>query len=200
MSEAYLSIGDKVLIHPWADRYPPSSLGRKVMYGFKLDAFSQMLSLGFSQVLWLDSSILPLRSFKPVWGLIAEQGYWLSKNFDYMTDRFVCDSALPLLGVSRQECSRIPQVMGGAIGINFDSRIGWEMFSMWRHYAISGAFEGPHVGGSDYPKIIGHRHDQTAMSVVAHNLNLVLTVPPQLIVEDGEDPTEDTVMAVRRMA
>src|SRR5579859_5634174 len=172
----------------WRDEFPPGAPPHaKVPYGFKLTALKAAMDAGYTTLLWLDSSIWPLHSLEPIWVLLEEQGYWFIRNYDLMTDQFCSDYARKLYGKSWEELSCIPQVVGGAFGLNTRKSIGRIIFVdllEWRH---RGAFAN---GLSTYPFHVAHRHDQTSMSIVVNQLGLNMSLPPCAFAERGRETIE----------
>jgi hypothetical protein len=182
----------------WYDRFPPGPTHDEIPYGFKVSAIEKARADGHDAVLWLDSSIVPIRPLDPVWKLIESQGYWFSQNYDYTLGQFCSDGALRIMQLEREEALAIPLVIGTAFGLNFAHNVGRTFFYMWKRKMEEGAFNGPWTGGSGDPRVYGHRHDQTVASGACHYLNMHLTQPPKVIVEPFQQPTEETVFTICR--
>ena len=84
----------------------------------------------------------------------------------------------------------IPQVMACAFGLNLRNEIGNAFLLDYMHLAMTDAFRGPWWNSNNPvnrgkdpakcapcgpPDVIGHRHDQTAASVIAWRLDMKLT-------------------------
>jgi len=153
-------------------------------------------------LLWLDSAVMILRPLGPIWRRIERHGYWFSQNHDYNCGEWTCDSALPILGITREEAFTIPQIVGGCFGLNMRAPVAQEFMERWKEYALAGAFAGPwrndHGEASLDPRVQGHRHDQTAASVIVHRMGLRLTQPPRYFSDDGFPATEETILTARR--
>ena len=198
----------------WRDSLPPGSpTHQDVPFGFKAFAMKHVLEKGYESALWLDSPIIPLRSLVPLWELIEAQGYWFSANPPYDNPagliwncgQWTCDSALAPLGVTREELFPIPHVIGGAFGLKLGSLLGRAFFDRYLRLAEDGtAFRGPIANNngeaSPDPRVLGHRHDQTVASVLAHRLGMKLTQPPKWVVDGTRaSVTEETVLWVDRV-
>jgi hypothetical protein len=194
----------------WRDQLPPASPAHEdVPYAFKAYALLQA-SLGANVLLWMDSSIYPIRSLEPLWDFIENHGFWFSENLPqgrsdlpaYNCGQWCCDSALPALGITREDAFGIPQVIATSFGLDLRLK---ESSVLLEHFvqsaAMRTAFQGPWSNGngeaSPDPRVLGHRHDQTVLSVLAHRMWMPLTRPPTFIV-DEIPATEDTVMEIWR--
>jgi hypothetical protein len=173
----------------WYDRFPPGPTHDEIPYGFKVSAIEKALADGHDAILWLDSSVVPIQPLDPVWDLLDSQGYWFSQNYDYTVGQFCCDEALKIMSLTREEADRIPLVIGTAFGLNFEHWRIKAFFDTWRFLMRKGAFNGPWTS---------HRHDQTVASVICGIFKLTLTQPPKFIVEDFQQPTEETVFTICR--
>lgn len=173
----------------------------QIPYGFKIWALESTAEWA-TTLLWLDSTVIVLKPLTELWQLIERQGYWLSRNHGFMNGEFTADAALPILGVSREENWLIPHVVATCFGLDMRNEIAREFLHQWKEAALAGAFAGPkrndYGEASADPRVKGHRHDQTAASVVAHRLEMKLTTPPEWFSDDGFPSDERTVLTNKR--
>ena len=194
----------------WGEHLPPGSPSHKDKpFAFKFHAVQEALRRGYSTILWMDSSIIPVRPLTTLWALIESRGYWFSENLPHGkvgvapwgTGTWTCDSALAPLGITREESFGIPHVIGTAFGLDMRWPIAQQFLRAWGELADGLAFCGPttNVKGSasSDPRVLGHRHDQTAASVVAWRLGMRLTTPPDWIV-DGIPAAPNTILEIHR--
>lgn len=194
----------------WMNMLPPHSPSHDaVPYAFKVYAIAASRRMGYSSILWMDSSIVPLENLEPLWAEIEEKGYWFSENFPcartderYNCGQWTSDAALEPLGITREEAFNIPLVIATSFGLDFKHKIAGTFFDEWVRLAEGKqAFIGPwantHGEASPDPRVLGHRHDQTAASVLAYRLGMKLTTPPKWIV-DGIAPTDETILSIQR--
>lgn len=179
---------------------PGSPMHRRVPYAFKAWAMKRAEALGYTTLLWCDSSILPIRSFVPLWEQIERDGYFVMNNgfsnYEW-TDANAYKYLFPSLSmeVAREQNRQIKHIVGGIIGIDLSADIGRAFLAEWYRLAQTNAFCGPwrNINGVCGPDDVrGHRHDQTALSVVASRLGCVLTEPPNMFAYAGHQ-SEDTV-------
>lgn len=183
----------------WADQMPPGSpTHREVPYAFKAHALVEAQRQGAELVLWADSCIVPIRSMDPLWDLIERQGYWFSRN-GYPNGEWCSDAALPLLGVTREQAFQVEHVVATTFGLNLRSEIGASFLAEYFRLAQNGSFCGPWTNengqASADPRVKGHRHDQSAASVIAHRLGMELTNPPQWFAYRGGERKSTVLVA-----
>jgi hypothetical protein len=191
-------------------------------YAFKSFAMKEAAKIA-DLVLWCDSSIVPIRPMDAFWEILQSDGYFLVENGEGMNYEWTADSAyqylFPELSVeSARSASRaIPQIVGGILGVNIKSEKGNAFLEEYYRLAKdTDAFCGPWANqncptraqygkGSVYttapcgpPDVRGHRHDQTAASVIAWNMGLKLSKYPSPYAYIGPSsktaPTRETIL------
>lgn len=193
----------------WANEMPPESPPHKaVPYAFKAFAIAEAIRQGYSTVLWADACIVPDEDLAPLWERIERDGYWMSRN-GWANHEWTCDAVYPLLGVTREENKQIPHVVATTFGLCLKHEAARAFAAEYLRYAKNGAFCGPWMNKNhpDYahhavnercapcgpPTTRGHRHDQTAASLLAYRLGWKLTDPPEIFAyKNGE--TEQTLL------
>lgn len=170
-------------------------------YGFKLTALERAAESA-STLLWLDSTVIVLRPLDDLFAKIEADGYWISANHGLMNGEFTADGAYPALGVGRAENWKIPHVVATCFGLDMSSPVGARILESWTELRDAGAFAGPRSNergeASGDPAVRGHRHDQTALSVVAYKMGLALTNPPDWFADEGYEGSDATVLTNRR--
>ena len=175
----------------WTNAYPPGSpQHHENPYAFKAWAIKAAKDAGFDLVLWADACILPNGSLEPLWDRIEQRGYWISDN-GFSNHQWTCKDAYPLLGITEEENKGIPHVVATTFGLNLKSGIGAMAFEQYLKFAQNGAFRGPWAGGVG----VQHRHDQTALSVIAYRLGMELTKPPAWFSYRGGETEETCLVA-----
>lgn len=188
-------------------------------YAFKAYAMKAAADAGYTSILWLDASILPQHPLTRVWEEIESKGYWIPLN-GWTNDQWTADSAYPDLfpGMELEEARAVNKTIPHAVGTAFglDLRFANAAVFLHEYYRLASktrAFCGPwqnenapHVAkrnqdrtvgyAGPYPPVEGHRHDQTAISVLAWRLKMQLATDRTLFAyktENAED-TKDTVL------
>lgn len=178
-------------VYAWVNSFPPQSPSHDISpYAFKVYAIKEVVRRGAKAVLWADSSVHAVQNLEPLWRRIETEGYWLPDNRsnpeqDRTCGEWTCDSALEPLGITREEAFGIPQITATVFGLDFRHNIAVQFLHEWERLEKAGAFKGPWVNtdgeASIDPRVLGHRHDQTAASVVAHRLGMKLTKQPMFL-------------------
>ena len=165
-------------------------------YAFKAYALKE--TAGFADtLLWCDSSmVLGSRPLADLFEKIETDGYWIARN-GWTNYEWTADSAYPHLfpGVdledAREMNRKIPHVVATAFGLSMKHSVGRVFLAEYFRLASqTSAFCGPWTNGPAYhdnarqapcgpPDVHGHRHDQTAASVLAHRLGMKLSDCPE---------------------
>lgn len=177
----------------WTNEFPPGSPSHAdVPFAFKAYALKAASEAGATKLLWCDACMYPVKPLDRVWAEIESKGYLIFAN-GWMNSEWTADSAYADLDVTREENETIPHVVATAFGLDLEQEVGRAIFSAYLRLAGTKAFCGP-TWNSRHPKCgsnagaapcgpettLGHRHDQTALSVIAHRAGCVLTLPPDI--------------------
>lgn len=200
--------GDSVSV-AWADALPPGSPSHyEVPYAFKAFALKAAHErTGADLLLWADASIVPIRSLEALWEKIELDGYWISRN-GWTNYQWTAESAYADLGVTPEENRGIPHVVATAFGLSLRHPVGRAIFDEYLRLAGTHAFCGPWANSNNPecvgrarsspcgpPDVLGHRHDQTALSVIAWRQGCVLTDPPAWFAYEGGETEATFLMA-----
>lgn len=178
---------------------PPHS---EVPYAFKAAALREA-SDQHSTLLWADACIYPLRDLAPLWERIEKDGAWIGYN-GFTNAEWTADAAYEHLGITKQENAAIPHVVATAFGLSLAHPVGREILGEYCRLAFeTRAFCGPwtnrefmrtqmpdvQTGAAEFngrcgpcgdSAVRGHRHDQTALSVIAWRTGVQLTSSPEI--------------------
>jgi hypothetical protein len=209
-------------VRQWTDlphtACPPHA---KVPYAFKAFAMEQARKFGSETLLWCDSSIVCLRDIAPLFERIERDGYWIANN-GWKNSQWTADSAYPDLfedgslifdEVLAREINRdIPHVVATCFGLSMRTEIGRAILAEYFRLASeTQAFVGPwwnsngeredyrkHPGAAPCgpPECLGHRHDQTALSVIAWRMGCKLTECPEIFSYWGNQ-NESTIVCAK---
>ncbi len=177
------AVGYRGDMMPWRDRFPQGRTHAEVPYGFKPFAFDEARKQGFQRVLWLDAAEVIEKPVTPIFDHIEKQGYFLMNNVGFNTGEWCSDAALQSLGLDRETSFAMPHLMACVMGFDFSKPRSHEFLDAWIRLANDGkTFPGKHSNAngevSKNPRVRGHRHDQTAASVLALRLGLNRWVDP----------------------
>lgn len=145
-------------------------------YAFKAYALKKAYEQGYEIVIWADCSIHLLKPYSQVLNYIIKHKYMLLKN-GWTSGEWCADSALKPLGVTREESFTYPHIMACVMGFDFRYPVCVEF--MKEYYAraadgitFPGAWKNDKQQVSKNPRVLGHRHDQTAASIIAWRLGM----------------------------
>lgn len=202
-------------LHFYTNGYPIGCpLHRDVPFAFKAYALKEASSQA-NLLLWCDSCIIPIRPLEEIWRRAQLFGVWLGKNgwknSDWTAQEAIGDlfPGVPI-EKARQLNTGIEHVVATAFALDLEHPNGRDFLKEYFRLASeTRAFCGP-ISNSNHPEkqwsgdaakcapcgppdVRGHRHDQTAASVIAWRLGIQLTDPPHLFSYPGNE-TEKTVL------
>jgi hypothetical protein len=171
----------------WTNELPPNSPNQEESpWAFKVFAFLEAKKRGYDLALWLDSSAIVIKPLTKIFKIIKNRGYYLfSENFSKVGE-WSSDIALNNFNITREKAFQINEVYAYCLGLNFRNKEALSLLNEWHKKAIDGTtFRGL---GREYSykdslnndkniisedsRVKGHRHDQTALSIISHKLNL----------------------------
>ena len=204
----------------WINALPPGAPQRVIEDGWDYTAYcakpfamKAAMDAGAEIVLWLDASVHPIAPIQPLVEYISAHGYYMAPSGfsigEWSSDRVLEGFRLERGGrMDKAECA------SGIVGL--DLRPGTRlatMLDMWcatthyfpgHHSNVRAADKKHHyknVGHvSDDPRCSGHRHDQTVLSILAHQLGLTNFVPwPRFVAYKaghGGHATQETCLII----
>lgn len=129
-------------------------------YQFKTSMIQLALEQGYQRIVWLDSSMQLKKNLIP---LFEWSGMFFFENLGHPTWKYLSDDALRLLMVREPVLKHIPQVWGGAFGLDLTNELALTFFDRLKEFSVNGSFKD---GGSKREGFVAHRHDQAVMSVL----------------------------------
>ena len=181
--------------------------------------------LKYETLLWADACIVPgARPLEDLWAYIEEHGVWLARN-GWTNYEWTADSAYPDLFPEvwrNQQMStehvikemhrlnrEIPHVVATAFGVSLKHPKGCAFLDEYYRLASeTKAFCGPWINAAGSPgpydnrsapcgplDVRGHRHDQTAASVIAWRLGVQLTDCPEWFSYRGGETDKTCLVA-----
>ena len=176
----------------WAEQLPPNSPPhpRKTQwaikgytpYAFKVYALEAARLAGNDIVIWLDASMVPIRPLEPLIEHIAEHGYWFPLE-GWTVGQWCADEPRHMMALGWEESFDIPMVTAGAMGLDLRHTESSWLLEAWLGMCRAGVFRGPWTNkgfeASTNPRVRGHRHDMTCLSVLAHRRGMTGTPIPK---------------------
>lgn len=176
----------------WGDRLPDGCPEHfEAPFAFKTYCIYTAKSLGYQQILWMDSACIAIRSLKPIFHHIEANGYVMfNNNYDQMMGQWISDEALAQNGMTRNEAMLIPELPCSVLGLDMNSELATSFLDNWHKIMADGVtargirkkienwdqyqaifWNRDHCISSD-PRARGHRCDQPAAGIVAHRLGM----------------------------
>lgn len=158
-------------------------------YGFKPWVMSAARDAGFELCLFVDTSIV-LYDLKSIFDSVSKDGAYFFQELRQIEVRRVAgekisDLALARMGVDRDYALTVPQLSAGVVGLDFRNDAACRFLDDWLALALDGdsfkGYGGPvsaennkrvfqNIDGfsSPHPRVVGHQHDQSIASILAH--------------------------------
>jgi hypothetical protein len=179
-------------------------------YCAKPFALAAAMMSGADIAILLDASFYAVRDIQPMITHIARNGYYLCKN-GYKVGEWCSDRAVPRLGMTREKLMEMEECSSYAVGLNFADGRCVELLHRWCGFASDRlTFPGPHTNLLENGRnrgfvsrergVRGHRHDQTALSVIANLMEMTNWCERPYLTAYAGYETEQTVFANQGMA
>lgn len=199
-------------LHFWRDEWPPSSPPHSSQpYAFKLYAIHHASGAGADLVIWADAAIEFIKPPARLFEIIEQQGY-MFYHLGWDCSQWSTDVSLPKLGVTRDEAQSMKMLCANFWGIDLRTPVAREIMTYMDARAQDDTFIGPWRNDPDADpasamsstprgfcskdaRCLGHRHDQTALSVIVAKLGLtVFEAPTFFAYHDANNvPTPDVI-------
>ena len=181
--------GDRLFLGKEADAGSPPHEGSP--YAFKPAMFASAKKKGNKIALWCDASVFAIKSITPVLDYIEEHGHLFFSNG--IVGSWSSDAALASFGVDRDTAMGITEIMGCCMGFNLDHPRSQEFLRVWEEKSLDGkTFPGSWTNDEQQvsrdPRVRGHRHDQTAASLIAWQLGMDRLIAHDTFLQYYENP------------
>jgi hypothetical protein len=217
MVNAFREVDPGRTVMAWVNILPPGAPQSVVVDGYdytgyaaKPFALKAARDAGADVGILLDAAFWPIRKIDPLVEHIERTGYFLCEN-GYRMGEWCKDAALGPLGLTREEAMEISEVSSYAVGLNFHHDVCNKALDEWCRLATDGVtFPGPHtqmgrIDGrnaghvSHDERVLGHRHDQTALSAIAWKLGMHERTPRPIFTAYDGSQDDRTVLVNRGM-
>ena len=161
----------------WSE-FPNDNFNKENKYNAKASAFEEAIKMGYTQILWVDSPVVALKSLNPIFNSIEENGYLTMKNDAYNCAMSCSDACLKYFNVTRDDAERMQEHAGGIIGVDITNPKGRKLIELFIQACKDGACDGSrdHDGQSSDPRFKFHRQCQSVLSLAANTLGLPYTM------------------------
>lgn len=160
------ALGQDVACYGVEDRFTPHS---EIPYFFKCQALLEAAKRALV-LLWADASVFASGGgpLEPVFEYIEREGYYL-QNQGWNNAQWCHDRALAAFGYTRDEAETQCQVLGGFWGVSLLHPTGRLLLEeLVKHSDLfKGEWSNTRKTESLDARCLGHRHDQSVMSLLA---------------------------------
>jgi hypothetical protein len=152
----------------------------KLQYGFKVYCLNKARQSGADIAIWSDTRIILSQPFvNLVKAIKAGPPVFLHKNAGWNVGQWTHSRCLEEFAVTREKAYEIPTVVSGFIAYDFTDDYANEFFLEHLDYCQRPEIiNGPRYKGGNLDinnkQYLGHRHDQSILSLMAHNRSLPL--------------------------
>lgn len=156
-------------------------------YAFKIYAFLQAIEVGYSEILWVDSSCYAIKNVQSCFNEIEKNGY-IMQEAGHMCGTWSNDVCLEYFGITRDEAMLMPMYgNAGFLGLNTESDLAMDFFKLWSQAMEAGVFKG------DWSN---HRHDMVCGSIIANKLGMKYKKGDEWLqyMAPTEIPANDTII------
>lgn len=195
-------VGFKGDILTWSNEHINEWFDEKQPYTIKLAAIREALDAGYENILWLDCSVWAVRPVDEIFEVIKNEGgyFWPS---GYNMAQCSTDSDLHFAGWTRNDAEKLAELSSSMFGLNtknFRSEIFFNWFYEAKHYGVFGTPR-QHNNGSQDPRYLHGRQDQTAATIAFYKAGFDKIYPPKVYSMydvDGEAP-DSVIFRMRGM-
>lgn len=131
-------------------------------YAFKLYAIDHVRKMGFSKILWLDTSVYAVRPVEPVFNWMADKGVFMEEA-GHLVGTWSPSRVLTYFGITKEQADNMPMFAAGYCGIDFTNPVGVAFFAEWWRAMRNDMFKGTWAES---------RHDMTCGSIIANKMGL----------------------------
>lgn len=147
-------------------------------YAFKPAMFSYAQGRGYDMILWADSAVFAIANLEPIFEHIENHGHVFFANG--CVGEWSSDAALDSFKIGRDEAMRITELTGCLMGLDLRQPKAARFLIEWKALSrdgktFPGSWNNNNGEVSADPRVKGHRHDQTAASLLAHEIGMELT-------------------------
>jgi hypothetical protein len=144
-------------------------------YAFKVFCIEAVRRMGYSVVVWVDSINRLEKSLDPILPRVAQVGVYLQGD-EHPSGLYANDRSLAYFGISRDAAMEIEAIYACVMLFDFRNPTASEFLARWKQACLDGIFKGHWTNAnnteSQDPRCKGHRHDQTCVEFISHQLGI----------------------------
>ncbi|MBI3237042.1 MAG: hypothetical protein HYZ48_05015, partial [Chlamydiales bacterium] len=135
-----------------------------VPYAFKAAFFQEAKRLGYQNILWLDTAVIPLVSLNELFSQIEEKGYFIMGN-SHPIGPYMNPQAAVYFGLTLEQTHQIPSCSAGLFGIDLSQKKPSSLLEDW------------YLAAHDPNAFFSLRSDQNALSMLLYQYGMTNLTP-----------------------
>jgi len=161
----------------WTNCYPPgSATHQECPYHFKPIGMQQA-ALTHRVLLWLDAVMVVVNPVEPLFRQIEKDGYflWSNPRAGWSVGEWTSDLCLKHYKISRADAFDMEMICSGVFGWSLDHPVGVKLHNAFVEapaIALRGSKHNRNRIIAADPRVQGHRHDQSVLSILMHRFGL----------------------------
>lgn len=170
-------------------------------YGFKVYTIEAARQAGYTQVLWLDSSVYAIKNLSPCFEEIKKHGM-IFQDAGHLLGNWTNDQTLEYFGITREEAMSIHMIgNAGFLGFDFTNPIAQRFFEWWKQSMLDGMFnDSGQKPDGDFKR---HTWDMSCSSAIVYKMGLTPLMKSgiewlQYVDTDNDEPFNDKVLMFAR--
>jgi len=148
-------------------------LHSKIPYAFKIYSILRAYEMGYTSILYLDTSAYAIADANPIFEIIERDGYFMEEAGHYC-GTWTNDKTLNYFDITRDQAMNMTMYSAGFTGLDFKCLDAREFFDRWvdsMHY-FNGQWNNLAETESKDKRCQGHRHDMSCASIIANQLRM----------------------------
>ncbi len=184
----------------WIDTWANDNYDKSCGYNVKAAAFEEAIKMGFTHILWCDSSVWVVKDPNPMFDLINQEGHFAWRS-GYNVAQTGSDRVLAYHNINRDEAELMQDCASNILGVNINNPTSKEFIERWIQSAKDNMWNGSrlHANQSQDPRFYFDRNDQVNASILLHKLGMKLYDPAIHAIYYQEQIPESVTFTLRGM-
>jgi hypothetical protein len=163
----------------WTKKWPNDNYDKSCGHNAKAAAFEEAIEMGYTHILWVDSSGWAVNDPMPLFDHINHNGYYISQvDTNHNCAECCNDHVLNYFGVTRDDAEKMTGVHTGVFGVNMNSGLAKDFIERFIYSAKKGAFKGDrHKNQTHDERFHVHVQDQSAASLLVNIMGMDMHKP-----------------------
>ena len=199
LKESLIYHGCTADIFVW-NEWANDNYDKNCLYNVKAAAFEEAIKMGYTNILWLDSSQWCLKNPTPIFDLIEGEGHYAWRS-GYNCAQTGSDRVLNYHGITRDDAELMQDCSSSMLGVNINNPKSREFIERWIKSAKDNMWNGSrfHANQSQDPRYLHDRQDQINASILLNKLGMKMYDPSVYSIYYQEQMPESVIFCMRGM-